>query len=1113
MNDAAPAGTVILNKDNPDDFNNMPRWQQQQYKSFRAWLIYNTGHKDITSLTVALHDGLLLAKLIEKLSGKKLVGIEKRPRLKIHAINNLGQVFRFLKEVPIVINNIQPEDIYDANVKLTLGFLWVLILHYQIKNAPIQTEPVEDDSSSSSDDEDKPLASDEIDEELELKRLGRVGKLTPKSPAPKKVEPEKQQEKAKEPEPAPKPVVAPAKPAQPQQNDAKTVLMDKVNNYLELHTLPFKVTNFTEDWSDGMRFGALIHARNENLPPNWSEWKPENAKKNLEECFDIFKSEFGLPDILSPEDLMETKPDEKSLMTFVAMILHAFSVYRKEEKKAKKPKEEPKVETPPPLPPAPVEVKQPTPPPSPKKVATPPPSPREVPKEVPKESPKPKKKTHTKKDSLKKSSGKVKTTAPAPEPLPPPASEKVTLRVAQARRLKSANDKDDGSGYPDPYVKISYKDQKGQKSPRSPRSPRSASQKLKRKHTTKAIEKTLHPEWNTTFEFDKGELLRDEDVLEFAVRDKSKKSVIGVVRIPVKDIADETQVDKVYDEWLPLLDPKTSEKVDGDLRIVAAYGEKPLPEPTKYLPIKIRVAAGRELLGASSEGLSDPFCVLEVPGMRLKKSRTKVIKDSVNPEWDDEFFFDSGVVDAEEDVLRIKVMSDNGKDPIPLGVVEFPFKKVLETPFLDDWFPVMKHNSPDKPASGDIRLVVTYGRDLPPILTESFFIGVIAASNLAGPEKGGNSDPYVQFWVPGKKAKRLVLKTKTKRGTKNPVWNQIFEFELKYLDKQKDVIELHIFDRDLIGENEALGIVELCMKDIVTVPYIDSWFTIYNQKHRSKKGAGELQLRIAFGKEEKKRLEKSLEDEKSVPSKICPPATNFRVSKDVAEKKKVKKRDKRFHAAKGMPIRVRIVAASGLQGSPDPYVVLEIPGKKTTQKLKTKPAKKTGNPVWNEEFHMAGEPLEEEDRIRFCIKTGDMVGSSVLGIADVEVEDIIEAADGIYAKALSLRNAKNEEDKTRGQLHVLIAYGDSQLPEISVQGSGAIASRNRSGSLPSTNKNVSPKTSADDLEKKNAKPVQKKKTSFKKGSSSSDDSEEDSGTDTDSSEEDKKKNAQRKKSK
>ena len=69
--------------------------------------------------------GLLLAKLVEKLSGKKLVGIEKRPRLKIHSINNLGQVFkygkilsvllyshlpfRFLKEVPIVINNIQPE--------------------------------------------------------------------------------------------------------------------------------------------------------------------------------------------------------------------------------------------------------------------------------------------------------------------------------------------------------------------------------------------------------------------------------------------------------------------------------------------------------------------------------------------------------------------------------------------------------------------------------------------------------------------------------------------------------------------------------------------------------------------------------------------------------------------------------------------------------------------------------------------------------------------------------------------------------------------------------------------------------------------------------------------
>lgn len=68
------------------------------------------------------------------------------------------------------------------------------------------------------------------------------------------------------------------------------------------------------------------------------------------------------------------------------------------------------------------------------------------------------------------------------------------------------------------------------------------------------------------------------------------------------------------------------------------------------------------------------------------------------------------------------------------------------------------------------------------------------------------------------------------------MWNQEFEFELDNFDKEKDVLEFWIYDRDFIGDNKPLGIVELALKDIITVPYIDSWFTVYDPKHRSKKG-------------------------------------------------------------------------------------------------------------------------------------------------------------------------------------------------------------------------------------------------------------------------------------
>ena len=65
-------------------------------------------------------------------------------------------------------------------------------------------------------------------------------------------------------------------------------------------------------------------------------------------------------------------------------------------------------------------------------------------------------------------------------------------------------------------------------------------------------------------------------------------------------------------------------------------------------------------------------------------------------------------------------------------------------------------------------------------------------------------------------------------------------------------------------------------------------------------------MRIAFGKADQQRLEEA-EVEGDKPSQIRPPATIFRISKAAEEKQKVRDRDKRFHAAKGLPVRVSFI--------------------------------------------------------------------------------------------------------------------------------------------------------------------------------------------------------------
>ena len=192
-------------------------------------------------------------------------------------------------------------------------------------------------------------------------------------------------------------------------------------------------------------------------------------------CFDIFKNEFGLPDFLAAEDLIDQTPDEKSVMTFIAMIFHSF--YKRDEQKSKKeekapppkvvePPPKPRVEEPPPKPivvespPKPIVVEPPPkpivvePPPKPK-VESPPPSPKVV-------EPPPKPKVESPPPS-------PKVVEPPPEPKPKKKKpkkkvvkpgEKLSVRICAARRLASLNEEDDDSGWPDPFVKLKPRNKK-----------------------------------------------------------------------------------------------------------------------------------------------------------------------------------------------------------------------------------------------------------------------------------------------------------------------------------------------------------------------------------------------------------------------------------------------------------------------------------------------------------------------------------------------------------------------------------------------------------------------------------------------------------------------------
>lgn len=84
-----------------------------------------------------------------------------------------------------------------------------------------------------------------------------------------------------------------------------------------------QVKDFGSSWRDGIAFLAIIDAIKKNLV-NIAELKKESNRTRLETAFDVAETELGITRLLDPEDVDVPKPDERSIMTYVAQFLHKY---------------------------------------------------------------------------------------------------------------------------------------------------------------------------------------------------------------------------------------------------------------------------------------------------------------------------------------------------------------------------------------------------------------------------------------------------------------------------------------------------------------------------------------------------------------------------------------------------------------------------------------------------------------------------------------------------------------------------------------------------------------------------------------------------------------------
>ncbi|XP_072237631.1 filamin-B isoform X1 [Leuresthes tenuis] len=126
-------------------------WKKIQQNTFTRWINEHLKcvNKRIADLQLDLGDGLRLIALLEVLSHKKMYRkYHPRPNFRQMKLENVSVALEFLERESIKLVSIDSKAIVDGNLKLILGLIWTLILHYSISMPVWEGEDQEAESKT-----------------------------------------------------------------------------------------------------------------------------------------------------------------------------------------------------------------------------------------------------------------------------------------------------------------------------------------------------------------------------------------------------------------------------------------------------------------------------------------------------------------------------------------------------------------------------------------------------------------------------------------------------------------------------------------------------------------------------------------------------------------------------------------------------------------------------------------------------------------------------------------------------------------------------------------------------------------------------------------------------
>ncbi|XP_077339533.1 extended synaptotagmin-1 isoform X2 [Lithobates pipiens] len=572
---------------------------------------------------------------------------------------------------------------------------------------------------------------------------------------------------------------------------------------------------------------------------------------------------------------------------------------------------------------------------------------------------------------------------------------------------------------------------------------------------SRPVYNTNCPVWEQPFRF----FLRNPNLLDLdiQVKDDDRQQTLGTLSVPLSRILCADHL--TLDQWFQLdnsglksriymklvmrilyLDPNISVITNTDTADLqeASFGssvdQPPRPSKTSlpenfatenvlrvYLLEAENLIAKDNFMGGMIKGKSDPYVVVRAGG---KSVQTKVIKENLNPRWDQAF--EILVTDVPGQDIEFQVFDkDIDKDDF-LGRCKVPVKSVLKQKTIDEWLPLEEVKSgklhvkveclshlADASQLEQVLLVNSLSQPANSDEFSSALLSVYLESAYNLPMKKGVKPPSASAEITVRKS---TYKTKVTAKSSSPVWEENFVFLVK--NPSTEILKINVQDE----ASKSLGYLAMPLSDLLTAECftVDGWFPLNSSEAEILMRA---QLRILASPNVSPELNAlTFKSADHPPRPPTPEKSDFNLESAV-DNEDTSAGDLRqrlphtnsdpestafnvgqlhvtvyYPAKEGKLLAVMHSCRNLNVGSkelPDPYLsVLLVPDKNRATKRKTSVKKRTANPEFNEKLEWEI-PLEEATRrkleisvknnVSFMSREKEMIGKVIIDLSQVDL--------------------------------------------------------------------------------------------------------------------------------